>query len=58
MIVDATSLFQNRLSAFNPLCLLSPQHHPDRDIGKEEKKKNKALYKGHAVIIQQIVFVS
>jgi hypothetical protein len=40
------------------LRLLSPQHHPDRDIGEEEKKKIADLYKGHAVIIQQIVFVS
>jgi len=35
-----------------------PQYHLDRKIGEEEKKKIEALDKGHAVVIQQIVFVS
>jgi hypothetical protein len=49
--------FQNRLFAFNPLRVPSPQHHPDRNIGEEEKKEIADLHKSHAAIIQQIIFV-
>jgi hypothetical protein len=52
-----TYSFRDRLFAFNPLRILSPQHHPDRNIREEEKKKIAALYKSHTVIIQQIIFV-
>jgi hypothetical protein len=44
--------------AILPLYIPSPQHHPDRNIGEKEKKKIAALNKCHAVIIQQIVFMS
>jgi hypothetical protein len=54
---QATYPFRDRLFAFNPLCIPSPQHHPDRNIGEEKKKKIANLHKGHAIIIQQIIFV-
>jgi hypothetical protein len=49
--------FRDWFFARNPLWLSLTQHHPDCDIRNEKKKKITALYKGHSVIIQQIVFV-